>query len=161
MRKEEPKKTAVDTKKEIDQKAPKKKLAEEKKLRDRQIQNLIFSRADALTQKDKEKAQHQVKFFIGEQETSLGAIRDAHRLLLREAKPYRVTFLSEFYDELRRITGMPKSKINPHHKPAIFAVHTLRFIYNRFLMKDFIDQLYARNPFMAGLNIRNFKHFQL
>jgi hypothetical protein len=160
MKKAESKKTASEQEREKELKALQKKIAEEKKTRDKEIQNLIFANTESLTKKDVEKRENKLKVIIGGRETTVGEIKDSLRLLRDNAKAYKVTFVDPYYDGLRKVTGFKKREDNPHYKPGIFAVYTIRFIYSRFLYKDFIEQLRQRNPFLAGLNLRNFKHFQ-
>lgn len=160
MKEEESKKIASDKEKEKDLKALQKKIAEEKKARDLEIQNFIFSSTESFTRKDIEKKQDQIKFLIGGKETTIGEVKETLRLLRKEAKEYKVTFIPSFYDGLRKVTGYKKRKDKPHYKPSIFAHYTLRFIYSRFLYKGLIEELRRRNPLLVGLNMRNFKHFQ-
>lgn len=160
MKKEQSKKIVQAPIEEKELKALQKKLLEQKKARDKEIQNLIFSNTESLTKRDIEKKEGLIKIIINGQETSVGEIKNTLSLLRNEAKEYKVTFVEPYYDGLRKITGFKKRIDKPHYKPGIFGHYTVKFIYSRFLVKDFIEELRHRNPMLAGLNMRNFKHFQ-
>ena len=87
-------------------------------------------------------------------------LKEISKMLLAAAKVYEKTFPPEYYDEMRRLTGFRKDPKNPHHKPFIFSIYTIKYAYGRFNLKELIRVLQEKNPYLAGLNIRNYKHFQ-
>jgi hypothetical protein len=139
----------------------KKKLREQRKLEEEKKQQEIFSKLEGGSAKDfqSKKEKEAIEFPDG-RITSLEELNEISKMLLSAAKDYEKTFPPKYYDEMRRLTGFKKDSNNPHHKPFIFSIYTIKFAYGRYNLKELIRTLQERNPYLAGLNIRNYKHFQ-
>ncbi len=92
--------------------------------------------------------------------TSYKAQRNFNAVLLKSAVFRDVTFVDAFYDHLYRMTGLKKDENNPHHRPNIFAFYTIKYIYRRFNIKNLLQELQSRNPFITAESMREFKHYQ-
>ncbi len=157
-RQDEKEKIAKSTKETL---ALKQKLREKRKADEQQIQQEIFGKLNGFDEGFAARKAKEPILFPDGRSTSLDELGKISDLLLMEAREYSVTFVSEYYDQMRRLTGFKKDKLNPHHKPCIFAIYTIKYAYGRFNLKELIRELQNRNPYLPGLTIRNFKHFQL
>lgn len=81
-------------------------------------------------------------------------------VLLGSAVFRNVTFVEAFYDHLYRMTGLKRDPQKPNHRPNIFAVYTIKYIYRRFNIKNLMIELQSRNPFITAESMREFKHYQ-
>src|SRR5690242_5199081 len=130
----------------------KQKLREQKKNEEIRLQQEIFGKMQGYDEGfSMRKAKVPIVFSNG-RSTSLGELTKIRDILLSEAREYSKTFPPQFYNELRRLTGYNKDKKNPHHKPMIFAIYTIKYVYGRFNLKDLIRELQQKNPFLPGLN---------
>jgi P63C domain len=133
---------------------------EQKRRADLETAKLIFFKTEAqIEDRDANKEPVFIEFQNG-RKTTFAEIQELNSLLLKQAKTYEKTYPPVYYDELRRLTGLKKSKEYPHHNPSIFAVYTLQFIYRRFALKELIAALQERNPYITGYFFRRHKHFQ-
>jgi len=92
--------------------------------------------------------------------TSYKTQKNFNAILLKSAVFRDVTFIEAFYDHLYRMTGLKKDEKNPHHRPNIFAMYTIKYIYRRFNIKNLMVELQSRNPFITAESMREFKHYQ-
>ena len=139
----------------------KQKLREKRKEEEQRIQQNIFGKLLGIDEGFAIRKAKEPIIFADGRTTSLEEIGRIHDILLAEAREYSLTFVSEYYSQMRRLTGYKADKKNPHHKPCIFAIYTIKYAYGRFNLKVLIRELQDRNPYLPGLNVRNFKHFQL
>lgn len=146
---------------EKQQRELKKKLREQRRLEEEKRQQEIFSKLEAESAKDfqSKKEKEPIEFLDG-RKTSLEELKEISKILLSSAREYEKTFPPKYYDEMRRLTGFKKDPKHPHYKPFIFAIYTIKFAYGRYNLKELIRVLQEMNPYLAGLNIRNYKHFQ-
>lgn len=79
--------------------------------------------------------------------------------LIGVAKEWQITFVEDYYDELRRILRMPAANGKPHLRPRIFSKITNDVTYLRY-PKGTLIELQKRNPVMSDGN-RLIKHHQL
>jgi hypothetical protein len=125
-------------------------------------EGILFETA-ALTQKklrerNKEKDKEIFELTDGRR-MSIFSKKQFDKMLLKSPVFRDVTFVPEYYDELYRLTGLKKSETNPHQKPDIFSVYTIKYIYRRFNIKNLMQELWNRNPFITGQSFREFKHY--
>lgn len=125
---------------------------------------LLFD-SEALTQKKlkerNEQKEKEIRDLIGGGQVSVYDKKQFNKMLLKQPTFRDVTFVPGFYDALYKLTGLKKSEENPHYKPEIFALHTIKYIYRRFNVKNLMIELWERNPFLTGEFFREFKHYQL
>jgi len=147
------------------------KLSEEESEKMKEIQDtkedvmneILFKTGEEDKKKKKERDQKKEEEIInltGGGKTSYKQQRDFNSVLLLSAVFRDITFVPEFYDHLYRMTGLKKDSNNPHHKPGIFSVYTIKYIYRRFNIKNLMDELRTRNPFITAECMREFKHYQ-
>jgi hypothetical protein len=139
----------------------KRKLREQRKKDEETTQQRIFSATEGTVEDfDLKKKRLLIEFPDG-RKTTEAELEEIVKIILNDARDYMITFRAEYYDEMRRLTGYKRLKKNPNYNPSIFAIYTIKYAYGRFNLKELIRYLQSKNPFLAGLNCRNFKHFQL
>lgn len=138
------------------------------KIDDRHIlPNLLIQRTEEETLKqysdyllDRENEKFQL---LNGVETSWKELREAHfkfmRFIAEIKRGYEKTFPPEIYSEWRRLNGWDKNPFQKHHKPIIFALYTILFIYGRF-PKEILPTLEDLNKYIYP-GIRLYKHFEL
>lgn len=149
----------------------KRKLTDEEQEKLRQIkeankalQDAILFETEALKPaqakaRDRKKEQEIINL-VGGGQTSVYSRKQFNKILLKRPDLERgKTFVDEFYEQLYRLTGIKKNKKNPHEKPHVFAIYTIKYIYGRFMIKNLMDELRARNPFLTAEMFREFKHY--
>lgn len=148
----------------------KKKLTEEeineiKKIQEtkKETKDSILFGADLLTPKEAKKRdrkkEKEIIDLIGGGQTSIYSRKQFNNILLKKPKYRDVTFVEDFYNELYRLTGLVKDKDHPHFRPNIFADYTVKYIYGRFMIKNLMNELRERNPFLTHELFREFKHY--
>ncbi len=120
--------------------------------------NLLTRKEAKKIDRSKEKV---IIYLIGGDKTSIYSRKQFNKILLKNPKHRDITFIEDFYNEMYRLTGLEKSKDHPHYKPNIFAEYTIKYIYGRFKIKNLMDELRERNPFLTHELFREFKHYYL
>jgi hypothetical protein len=128
------------------------------------VKNEILFRTSVEDKKKKkerdQKKEEEIINLIGGDHTSYKSQRNFNAVLLLSAVFREVTFVEAFYDHLYRMTGLKRDKNNPHYRPNIFALYTIKYIYRRFSIKNLMEELRSRNPFITAESMREFKHYQ-
>ncbi len=128
------------------------------------LQDLILLNTEALNPAQAKardlKKEKELIDLIGADPVSIYSIKQFNKLLLKRATKRDITFINKFYDNFFILTGIKKDEKNPHWKPFVFALFTIKYIYRRFRIKNLMDELRNRNPFLTGEMFREFKHYQ-
>jgi hypothetical protein len=125
--------------------------------------DILFRTTEEDEKKKKErdrKKEDEIISLTGGGQISYKNLKSFNTVLLLSAIFRNITFREEFYDHLWRMTGLERDKNNPHYRPNIFAVYTIKYIYRRFNIKNLMDELRVRNPFITAESMREFKHYQ-
>lgn len=145
-----------------------KKLSEEELKKIREIQetkddvknDILFRTNEEDKRKKKERDQKKEEEIYRLTGGIYKSLKSFNAILLKSAVFRDVTFVEAFYNHLYRMTGLKKDENNPHHRPNIFAFYTIKYIYRRFNIKNLMDELRDRNPFITAESMREFKHYQ-
>lgn len=128
------------------------------------LQDAILFETEALKPKEakkrNEEKEKEIIQLLGNRQTSIFSQKEFQKILLKDATFRDITFSPELYDEWYRLTGLKKDEEHPNQKPEIFAFYTIKYVYGRFNIKNLMDELRSRNPFLTGQSIREHKHYQ-
>ena len=149
----------------------KKKITDEERERLRQIEEAnkalmasILMETEALTPADVKmrdlKKEQEVFELLNGDKTSIYTQRLFNTILMPTAQARDITYKPPYYDRLFAMTGLKKSEKDPHYKPGIFAYYTEKYIYDRFNIRNLMEELRERNPFITGSSMREFKHYR-
>lgn len=139
------------------------KLQRLKEQKQAEKDSILFD-TEALTPKQAKKInrekEKEILELVGGGQTSIYTRKQFSKMLLKRPDLDRgKTFVDEFYDQLYRLTGLKKNKKQPHEKPHVFAGYTVKYIYGLFKIKNLMDELRTRNPFLTAEMFREFKHY--
>jgi hypothetical protein len=157
------KKQKKPTKKKTEQKLSEEDLKKMKEIQDTKDDvkdDILFRTIEEDKKKKKERDQKKEEEINNLTGGAYKKQKSFNSILLKSAVFRDITFIEAFYDHLFRMTGLKKDENNPHHRPNIFAEYTIKYIYRRFNVRNLMDELRDRNPFITAESMREFKHYQ-